>query len=158
MQWTPWPWLLFHKCVGTNIVIWKSFQKFKQLWSYDYTNQIIKLIRSMNNSRTHHNFGAERWDPQLCDSVSSLRKRSFLKPNVPWDPPNSINMIWRRRFFSISPHLSSSSSTSSSLGITALNIQLPPSPRVWRTARCRRGWWNCRRSWWLTSSPVSLRS
>lgn len=28
-----------------------------------------------------------------------------LKPNEPCDPPNSIyNMIWRRRFFSISPH------------------------------------------------------
>jgi hypothetical protein len=87
MQCTPWPWLLFHKCVGKNIVIWTSFEKFKQLWSYDYTNQIIKLIRSMNNSRTHHNLGADRWDPQLCDSVSSIWKRSFLKPKVPWEPP-----------------------------------------------------------------------
>jgi hypothetical protein len=85
MQCTPWPWLLFHNCVGKNIVIWTSFAKFKQLWSYDYTNQITKLIRSMKNSRTHHNLGADRWDPQLCDSVSSLWKCSFLKSNVPWD-------------------------------------------------------------------------
>jgi hypothetical protein len=49
-----------------------------------------------------------------------------MKPNVPWDLPNSINnMIWQRQFFSI-PHISPSSSTSFSPGITTLHIQLPP--------------------------------
>jgi hypothetical protein len=66
MKCTPWSRLCCHNCVGKNFLIWTSFEKYKQLWSYDYTNQIIKLIRTMNNSRTHPNLGADRWGPQLC--------------------------------------------------------------------------------------------
>jgi hypothetical protein len=94
MQWTPWSRLCCHKNVGKKFLIWTSFEKYKQLWSYDYMNQIIKLIRIMNNSITHPNLGADRWGPQLCDSVSSLWKRSFLKPNVPWPTNQSLTEIW----------------------------------------------------------------
>jgi hypothetical protein len=72
MQWTPWSRLCCHKNVGKNFLIWTSFEKYKQLWSYDFTNQIIKLIRTMNNSRTHPNLGADRWGPQLCRMGKSL--------------------------------------------------------------------------------------
>jgi hypothetical protein len=43
--------------------------KYIQACSSDYMNQRIKLIRSMKNSRTHHNLGADKWDPQLCRQV-----------------------------------------------------------------------------------------
>jgi hypothetical protein len=78
MQWTPWSRLCCHKNVGKNFMIWTSFEKYKQLWSYDYTNQIIKLIRTMNNSRTHPNLGTNRWGPQLFPmDLSRVQAESF---------------------------------------------------------------------------------
>jgi hypothetical protein len=44
MQCTPWSRLCCHKNVGKKFLIWTSFEKYKQLWSYDYMNQIIKLL------------------------------------------------------------------------------------------------------------------
>jgi hypothetical protein len=76
----------FIRMLEKNFLIWMSLVKSKHVCSCDYMNQRIKLIRSMKNSRTHHNLGADRWDPQLCVYVSSLRKHNFLKPNIPWDP------------------------------------------------------------------------